>query len=85
MRRARRKAEKAAAQDTDPQAQTEDQPAEPEKKNAYVPWRLRQARADAAKKAGKPPKIDDESAFPSLGGAPAAAAYVGYLSWLFHS
>lgn len=70
MRRARRRAEKAAAKKDAGKAETvKEKPKETAAPQKYVSWRVRQARQLEKKGTGKPPKMDDPNDFPSLGGA----------------
>ena len=76
MRRARRRAEKAAAQkEAGKQETVKEKPKEAAAPQKYVSWRVRQARMTANKDAGKPPKMDDPNDFPSLGGCVARAVF----------
>lgn len=73
-RRAQRKEEKAALAAKAKADGTVTEEKKPVKKTgAYRPWAAIRAEQQAAQRQGKPPKIDDEASFPSLGGG---ATYV---------
>lgn len=73
MKRAKRNEQRAlAAKDDD----SSPKPVEEKKEatTAFVPWRVRAAKSSKPTKSNAPPKFENESEFPTLGGAPAAPA-----------